>query len=251
MQNNWEKELGRALKESVGEPDAERMAMTAEALHKAYRGKHRERIGFTGFLLRQIRFNGWKIWLMQGVLLGLLRLVLTFTYGSLKVVNQEKIPLLLCCISVLIVMTAVPFLWRSLRYRMFETEIATRMSMGRLTGAWLVLAGLGDAAVLSCVFWYTVRSTAISRSGAVLYLLVPFLLAAAGLCYLLGHVRPERFCAGSAGMCAALLLLFLAAGEYCPVVFRQNFSLGWGGICLCLLAFGARQCRFIQKRYAL
>ena len=42
MQNNWEKELGRALKESVGEPDAERMAMTAEALHKAYRGKHRE-----------------------------------------------------------------------------------------------------------------------------------------------------------------------------------------------------------------
>lgn len=26
MQNNWEKELGRALKESVGEPDAERMA---------------------------------------------------------------------------------------------------------------------------------------------------------------------------------------------------------------------------------
>ena len=37
MQNNWEKELGRALKESVGEPDAERMAMTAEALHKAYR----------------------------------------------------------------------------------------------------------------------------------------------------------------------------------------------------------------------
>ena len=57
MQNNWEKELGRALKESVGEPDAERMAMTAEALHKAYRGKHRERIGFTGFLLRQIRFN--------------------------------------------------------------------------------------------------------------------------------------------------------------------------------------------------
>lgn len=199
MQNNWEKELGRALKESVGEPDAERMAMTAEALHKAYRGKHRERIGFTGFLLRQIRFNGWKIWLMQGVLLGLLRLVLTFTYGSLKVVNQEKIPLLLCCISVLIVMTAVPFLWRSLRYRMFETEIATRMSMGRLTGAWLVLAGLGDAAVLSCVFWYTVRSTAISRSGAVLYLLVPFLLAAAGLCYLLGHVRPERFCAGCAG----------------------------------------------------
>ena len=95
MQNNWEKELGRALKESVGEPDAERMAMTAEALHKAYRGKHRERIGFTGFLLRQIRFNGWKIWLMQGVLLGLLRLVLTFTYGSLKVVNQEKIPCLL------------------------------------------------------------------------------------------------------------------------------------------------------------
>ena len=93
----------------------------------------------------------------------------------------------------------------------------------------------------------------IGALGAVLPVLptTPFLLAAAGLCYLLGHVRPERFCAGCAGLCAALLLLFLAAGEYCPVVFRQNFSLGWGGICLCLLAFGARQCRFIQKRYAL
>lgn len=131
------------MKESVGEPDAERMAMTAEALHKAYRGKHRERIGFTGFLLRQIRFNGWKIWLMQGVLLGLLRLVLTFTYGSLKVVNQEKIPLLLCCISVLIVMTAVPFLWRSLRYRMFETEIATRMVHGQADRSMACSCGAG------------------------------------------------------------------------------------------------------------
>lgn len=251
MQNNWEKELGKALKESVGEPDAGRMAMTAEALHNAYQGKTRERIGFGGFLLRQVRFSGLKIWLLQGVLLCLLRMVLSFTYGSLRAVNREKIPLLLCYISVLIVMTAVPFLWRSLRYRMFETEIATRMSIGRLTGAWLLLAGLGDAVVLSFVFWYTVRSTAISRSGAVLYLLVPFLLAAAGLCYLLGHVKPERFCAGCAGMCVALLLLFLAAGEYCPIVFQQNFSLGWGGICLCLLAFGARQCCFIQRRYAL
>ena len=89
-----------------------------------------------------------------------------------------------------------------------------------------------------------------SRSARAVSLVVTWAIIGL-LCYLLGHVRPERFCAGCAGMCAALLLLFLAAGEYCPVVFRQNFSLGWGGICLCLLAFGARQCRFIQKRYAL
>ena len=79
MQNNWEKELGKALKESVGEPDAGRMAMTAEALHNAYQGKTRERIGFGGFLLRQVRFSGLKIWLLQGVLLCLLRMVLSFT----------------------------------------------------------------------------------------------------------------------------------------------------------------------------
>lgn len=250
MQNNWKKELGKALKESGGKTDAGRMAMTAEALQKAYRGKPRERIGFGDLLLRQIRFYGWKIWLLQCLLLGFLRMAVSFAYGSLREVNQEKIPLLLCCISVLIVMTAAPFLWRSLRYRMFETEIATRMSMGRLTMCWLLLAGLGDAAVLSGVFWFTVQSTSISSGGAALYLLVPFLLAAAGFCCLLAHVRPERFCAGCAGMCAVLLLLFLLAGEYCPDVYRQNFSLGWGGVCLCLLVFGIRQCSVIRRKYA-
>ena len=90
--------------------------------------------------------------------------------------------------------------------------------------------GAGDAAVLSCVFWnFTVRSTAISRSGAVLYLLVPFLLVAAGLCYLLGHAEAGTVLCGLCGnvRCASS---FLAAGEYCPVVFRQNFSLGFGAV---------------------
>lgn len=251
MANHWENELAKALKERTGEPDAGRMAMTAEKLREAYESRRpEERIGFGDFLLRQVRFGGWKIWLLQGALLGLLRLALAFTYGSLDTVSQEKIPLLLCCVSVLIVMTVLPFLWRSLRYRMFETEIATRMSMGKLTGAWLLLAGLGDGLMLSGVFWYTVRSTSISRSGAFLYLLAPFLLTAVCLSYLLGHVRPERFCMDCAGMCAVLLLLFLLAEEYCPAVFRQTFSLGWGGICLCLLAFGVRQCCLIQRKYA-
>lgn len=251
MQNNLEKELRRALKEKTGEPEAGRMALTTEMLHNAYKNRGLgERIGFGGFLLRQIRFSGWKIWLLQAVLMGLLRLVLAFTYGSLDAVNQDKIPLLLCCVSVIIVMSAAPFLWRSLRYRMFETEIASRMSVGRLIGAWLLLAGLGDGLMLSGVFFYTVRSTSISHSGAALYLLAPFLLAMAGLSYLLGHVRPERFLADSTGMGAVLLLVFTLLSEYCPAVFRQTFSLGWGGICLCLLAFGVRQCWFIQRKYA-
>lgn len=265
MGNNWKKQLREQLKAAEAGRDTDGMERTIAAVQEEYgkttdallRGtslasrKKRERIGFGEFLLLQIRFTGWKIWILQAVLFGAAGIFLSRVYGDIYQINKDKIPFLLCCCAVMIAMTAIPFLQRSLRCRMYETEAASRMSAGKLLASWIVLAGVGDMAGLLMLLVLTVRKTPLEYGSAVLYLAVPFLAAAAVLFYLLVHLKLRYFSLSSVCVCAALLLVFGICSEYYPVFFRQTFTAGWGLVCLCLLAFMVRQYGQLHRAFAL
>ena len=154
MGNNWKKQLGEQLKAAGAGRETSGMERTIAAVQEEYGkitdaalretslcpGNKRERIRFGEFLLLQIRFTGWKI----------------------CQISRDKIPFLLCCCAVLAAMTAIPFLQRSLRCRMYETEAASRMSAGKLLASWIVLAGAGDMAGLLMLLVLTVRKTPLS-----------------------------------------------------------------------------------------
>ena len=47
------------------------------------RKSKRERIKFKTFLLQQIRFIGWKIWLVQGLMLAAVCSMLSISFGNI------------------------------------------------------------------------------------------------------------------------------------------------------------------------
>ena len=250
MGYNWKKRLGEELKTEKNVRDCGGMERTLAAVRQAGGKRNiRERTGFGEFLLLQLKFAGWKIWLLQAALFTAVGGLLSRIYGDSYGISRDKIPFLLCCSAVLIAMTVLPFLQRSLRCRMYEVEAAAKMSSGKLMASWIVFAGIGDGIGLSVLIFLTVRITPLGYGSAVLYLVVPFLSAAAVLFYLLGHLEWRHVLPGSVSACAVLLLLFGIFSKYYPAFYLQSFTAGWALVCLCLLVFLARQYSRLRMAY--
>lgn len=219
-------------------PDAgmDRVAKLLEEKRK------RKRINFTEFLKRQVRFIGWKIWLMQGVLLSML-----YAFFSVYIVGSIRYTAyFLCCLSVLVILSAAPIFYRSIRYTMYEVEIASRFSVVRLLLAKILIIGAGDVVLLTLFLWITVFYSGMRTERALLYILLPALVSGAGLLYLLGHTPAERFQSKSIGLGCALFGMFFLLKQFCPLFFAQTFSIGWAVICLLLLGICIEQFRYLM-----
>lgn len=217
---------------------------------EAYQRNKRERISFTHFLFMQIKFIGWKVWAAQGLFLLMICGMLNNSYGGYFLEHPQSAPRVLFGLSVLLFMTALPLLYRSVRYKMQEIEAAARFSSVKLLIAKLAVIGIGDIFVLTGIFAAAVIRTSLQADSIVLYLCFPFLLVSSGSLFMLGHFTPKWFLAGSIGLCSVLLMLcFTIPGHY-ESLFQQSFSAGWLAVCGLLAAFGALQFRYILHRSA-
>ncbi|MCM1388658.1 MAG: hypothetical protein NC231_15125 [Bacillus sp. (in: Bacteria)] len=207
--------------------------------------RKRKRIKFSAFLKRQVRFVGWKIWLMQSVLLCALYAFFSVYAVGYMMVNIRYIAYFLCCLSVLVILSAAPVFYCSIRYTMYEVEIASRFSMIRLLLAKIIIIGAGDAVLLTLFLWITVFRTGIKAESALLYILFPALVSGAGVLYLLGHTPAGRFQRESIGLGCVLFGIFFLLKQFCPLFFTQTFSIGWAAVCLLLFCFCIGQFRYL------
>lgn len=212
------------------------------------RKSKRERIKFKTFLLQQIRFIGWKIWLVQGLMLAAVCSMLSISFGNILFHNQEHIAMLLSGIAILILMMAIPFIHRALRYKMHEIEVATYFSSIKLLTAKLLIITVGDIFMLGGIFLLTILKTQLNTGSVLLYLVFPFLLASYGCLYLMGHISAERFLPCCTGMCVLLFSGMILLKRFCPQFFHQTLSAGWIAICIVLLLFCISQYRYIIYR---
>lgn len=196
-----------------------------------------DRIPFSAFLSMQIRFIGWKIWAAQGGLLAAICGLFAACMGEYFLNIPRNAGLLLCCLSVLVFMTALPFIHRSFYYKMHEIEAATRFSSVKLLVAKLLIIGIGDASMLGGLLCVAVYSTPLPAKSALLYVLLPFLMASSGFLYLLGHIPATRFALG--GVLTGLLpvLAFATLAKLYPAFYQQAFSLQWAAVCMALAVF--------------
>lgn len=208
----------------------------------------RERITFMPFLLMQIRYIGWKIWLVQGIFLLFISRMANCFYG----ISYPKSPLYMArslfCLSVLVFMSALPFIYRSVRCRMQEIEAATRFSSVKLLMAKLIIIGIGDLFLLGGIFCVTIWKTSLRADSVILYLCFPFLLAGSLCLFLLGHLPSGQFFTGSMGACSFLILAAAAVTRHTVLPFYNSFSAGWIAVCAFLAAFCAFQFRYILYR---
>lgn len=241
-----EEKLKRTLQQIPIAIDEEHFARTLNLVQKeASLRQRREHITFAYFLRKQIKFMGFKVWIVQGVFLICINQLLSQLYGPL--VNPSNIIKLLFGVSVLVCMSVLPFLYRSVRYQMQEIEAASRFSCTKLLLVKLIVIGIGDFSVLGSIFLTTMVRTSLSADNAFLYLCFPFLLAGSGCLFMLGHFTPRQFLMGSFSFCFALVLVFcLIPGQY-AFMFQQSFSAVWMAICTLLCICCVSQIRGIIR----
>ena len=207
--------------------------------------QRRERISFAGFLIRQMTFMGWKVWTVQGIVLGILNAVLSRFYGYH--ISLQTMVKLLFCLSILVFMTVLPLLYRSVRYQMQEIEAATRFSCVKLLLARLFIISIGDVLLLCGIFLSTVLKTTLPAGSTILYLCFPFLLAGSGCLYMLRHFAPRHFFMGSLFFCFFLMLVFCIIPNQYMLLSLPSLTLVWIMICALLFAFCIWQFRHIVK----
>lgn len=207
---------------------------------------HRKQIKFSTFLALQIRFIGWKIWLVQGVLLAAGCCVLTASFGNDFYYSRRYAAILLCSIAILIIMMAIPFIQRALRYKMHEVEIATYFSCIKLLMCKLLIIGIGDIIILSGLLLFAVFRTSLNICDIFLYLVFPFLLAGYGCLYLLAHIPSQWFSQCCIALCSILYICLVLLNRLLPSLFRQTLSIGWAAICMILVFLCALQFRYIM-----
>ena len=216
--------------------------------NEARQRRRNERIAFHTFLNQQIRFIGWKIWGAQGVLVLLLGSMLHSLYGPCFWESPRSMLKALFCLSVLAAMTALPLIYRVVRYRMQEIEGATYYSSVKLLMAKLAVVWIGDIFLLAGLFAGVITKTSLSAGSISLYLCVPFLLVSSGMLFLLGHVPFRYFIALSISLCALLFGIVIVLPGRLDLLFGQSFGLGWLAVCALLIAFCAGQCRYLLCR---
>ena len=201
----------------------------------------RERIGFAAFLGRQVRFVGGRIWFMQGIGIIVLLCMCKAIFREMFEKYVQNIAFFLCCLSVLVMFSAVPMVYRSVRYAMYETELVTRFSAVRLLLARLFAIGLGNFAMLGVILVFAAMRASMPAARALLYLLMPYLAASGGLLYLLKRVPVRQFQVCSVVWGCFLIGIFVVLRRLVPVFFMQTFSGAWVAVCLLLLLFCVRQ----------
>lgn len=189
----------------------------------AFNGK-KERIGFGNFLVRQISYTGWKIWLAQGIFVAVFWILFFGSRASdmaeIARLIGRNLPFFFGMIAVAQVMILIPFLERAFRYQMYEMECATRFSCSGMLGACLIYGTIGIAGIFGLCMAFAAGYKNVSAGAVALYFLVPLFVSCNG--------------------CMAVLRNMI---KQCGVAEGRELFLGGESVCLiCIgvLAVGAR-----------
>lgn len=249
MKSKLDHRIKASLSGSAIYPDENHLSkvITLAHLECTKKGKGR-RMNSAGFLLSQIKYTAWKIWLVQGLILIVLCMALSACFGTSFINISQHVAVLLCGSAILVLMTAIPFIQRGLRYQMHEIEAAAMFSSAKLLAAKLLIIGIGDSVMLGCVLLLVLFKTTTNIGTAFLYLMLPFLTVTSAFLYLLGHVPAHRF-SGYCGCIGAVVFMIVSGLSYLnPAITKMTFSVSWGFVYFILAIFCIYQLHYIMRR---
>jgi hypothetical protein len=210
------------------------LIQTMREAHIAYQNRRqRERIRYSAFLLRQVRFVGAAVWMLQSFLLLCAFWIFRFAdLGTVSNFAPRHLPVLLGCFAVFIAMTSIPFLGRSIQYGMLEIEMATRISIPKLLLTRIFIICISNVLLLTVSFLLVRTKAEFGMGSVVLYLLLPYLIACCGFLFIqtYTHSRYQGFV--STSFCFSLIALLLVLYKTAPVVYEQASIAVWGGLCV-------------------
>lgn len=247
MQRKLKKSLKKAFTESAltcesalrEDEKIEKVVALAKA--EWHMREKRERIGFVALMLRQLRFIGWKMWAVQTAVVLLIAPVIARFFWVKDYFTARYALFLLGIVAVMISMMMIPFLYRSARYRMMETESATYFAGRRLLLCRLLPLMAGDIAVIIGVAVAMKTHTELDIKNLLVCQFVPFFLCCDGILYLLRKTALSKLWTrygvfGLALLCGICLLYRI------EIPYNGNaFLIGLSVLGVGLLAFGFYQ----------
>lgn len=230
-----EEEISSALQNRMPEISENHLKQTILLTEEVYR-KHgaKERIGFGGLVLRQFRFIGWKMWLVQGLGLLVFIRVIRILFQQ-EFMDVRHISYILCLASIMISWAVVPMIGRSIRYGMFEVENTAFYSCGKLLLAQLLVIEGGGLAVLGSIFWFMTTRYLYQVSELVFSLFLPLLAVTGLFLYLVRRGRIGaivKYCNIAGGIVIAVIILMGRKG-ICNLMELPKAG-GWLACGLCL-----------------
>ena len=255
MHKNMRSKLLAALKDH---PDLqiseEHLIQTMRASRIAYQSRiQRERIRYPAFLLRQVRFVGAPVWLLQGFfLLCTFWLLGLGDIGTASNLTPRHLPVLLGCFAVFIAMTGIPFIGRSAQYRMLETEMAARISFPKLLLSRIFIIGIGNVLLLTVSFLFASTKAELGTGSIALYLLLPYLIACCGCLFIQAYAHRGSQGFVSTAFCFSLTALLFVLYKTAPVVYEQTSVRIWGVLCaVCAVILIIGMARLLNKAASL
>jgi hypothetical protein len=232
----------------------EHLRQTKQAARMAYQSRRqRERIRYPAFLLRQVRFIGAPVWLLQGLLLLCAGWLFGFAgIGGFSNFAPRHLPVLLGCFAIFTVMTGIPFIGRSAQYKMLEMEMATRNSFLQLLLTRILLIGIGNVLLLTVSLILAKSGTAIGTGIVAIYLLLPYLMACCGCLLIQIFTRGRHQGIACATFCCLLIWLSFVLYKTAPVVYEPASVGVWGILCtVCAVILAAGLYRLLHKAASL
>lgn len=244
--NKTEKYLREALSETAPKRQSSGLEKTLQAVHDLPLPSRR--IGHFTMFIRIIPFISWKIWLVQGIcLIVLCRILIEFS--NAETLRGLVFPVkILSLLSGSIPFVSLPFLYRSVHYRMSEIETGTYFSYTSQMIAKLLTIAIGNIFMLAGGLIVSISRLRIGYPEALTYGMIPHLLINAAILLILGHAKPEK----SIPLYALLYLGLIALTGtmnlwHNPV--NSVISSGFGvAICLVLCLSIVLQARGLAKR---
>lgn len=186
------------------------------------RKAERSRLSFWHFLLTQIRFIGWKIWTLQMIVLVGIYLCMTEFFGKYYLEHEDELPRILMVVAVVVLMTLIPFLYRSFRYQMQEVEAVAYVSLVRLMMTRMLIVAIGDGVLFGSTYVMVAVNSTIPKMIIFMCLSIPFFAAGSGCLFIARHLKAKYFLQGSIGLCMALIGLFLHKKLWLLLLFESE-----------------------------
>lgn len=204
---------------------------------------------FGTFLKLQIKFTGWRVWGMQSLILLIIYILFETSKHILLVRNGRYIAFYLCCLAVLTMLTALPIISRTFKYKMYEIEMSSKISNGKLLMANLVIVAIGNIVMLCTILWLSSLNTSLSQGRILVYLLLPYLVTCNSFLYLLGHASGKQSFTKSILLVSIILIICSTLEPFLEDLFLQTFSASLGVICALLVFYFAYQIRNLTYRF--
>ena len=200
---------------------------------------YRSRNHFRDLLLVQVKLSGLKMWLFEMLAAAAICICMQETFRDPYFMTFRKQLFLLTCFAVSVPLLMLPFLYRSIRYQMFEVECASVFSIRTvLFSKFLVFFG-GEVGMTAALTGFLRWKGNFSWTEIAVCVLIPVLLVNDGVLVLLKRAKPEKMCrdmldfGGILLAAVSLILLLEQAGIVKMGHFPTALAVGLAGLLVC------------------